>query len=56
MKIDFRRKNQRIGKVYVWSTKIRGLFDVGINGTPHHYGGLTKAQTVIKVSELQFIN
>lgn len=50
MRIDFRKKNQRINRVYIF--KEVGGWGVGINGTHHHYKCCTKNETKLKVSEL----
>lgn len=59
MKIDARKNSQYfknlngLNDVYVWK-EAKDKFSVGINGTSHHTGNLTKTQAQIEVTGLVF--
>ena len=48
--IDFRKKNQRVGNIYVWKEK--DGFGVGINGTSQHFK-VDKNSLKTKIEELK---
>lgn len=55
MKIDDKKSSQDFNhpsgkRIYCW--KKGGSYKIGINGTSHHFGGLTKEQAEGKVQEL----
>lgn len=37
MKLDFRKKQQYIGRIYVWLYPKKNLLAYGINGTSKHF-------------------
>lgn len=59
MTIDARKRKQYfknlngLNDVYVWK-EAKNKFSVGINGTSHHTGSLTKNQAQIEVTGLVF--